>query len=511
MVTEPQTQQQKIKKILVANRGEIAVRIIRACRDLGIQTVAVYSDADRASLHVRYADEAVHIGPPQPRESYLVADKILAAAKKTGADAIHPGYGFLSERSFFSQACQDAGIIFIGPGPKAIDTMGDKQSARETVKKAGVPVVPGTEPGMTDDEIMALAPTIGFPLLVKATAGGGGKGMRSVHNIGELPDALASARREAESAFGNGEVYVEKLLIGARHIEFQILADMHGNTIHLGERECSIQRRHQKLVEEAPSIFVDPDLRRRMGDMAVKAAEAVGYVNAGTIECLVDKDKNFYFLEMNTRLQVEHPVTELVTGLDLVKEQIRIARGRRMGPTHSVLEPKGWAIECRINAEDPYNNFIPSIGTISTLNIPTGPGVRVDSGVYSGYEISPYYDSMIAKLICWGEDRGEAILRMRRALEEYTIMGVKHNIPFHQNLMNSFSFIAGMFDTKFVEERFSMTTYEEAPNDEELETAAIAATLFAHRQRQLASQVVTRGERDTSNWKWVGRWERMHR
>ncbi len=504
-------QQTKIKKVLIANRGEIAIRVIRACRDLGIASVAVYSEADRTALHVRYADEAVFIGPPQPRESYLVAEKIIEAARKTGADAIHPGYGFLSERAYFSQMCSDEGIVFIGPPPHAIEVMGDKQTARETVKKAGVPVVPGTEPGLRDEEIIAIAPSLGFPILVKASAGGGGKGMRAVHKPEDLPAALASARREAESAFGNGEVYVEKLLIGARHIEFQVLADTHGNTIHLGERECSIQRRHQKLVEEAPSTFVDPDLRRRMGEMAVKAAEAVGYVNAGTIECMVDKDKNFYFLEMNTRLQVEHPVTELVTGIDLVKEQIRIARGRRMGPTQSFLEPTGWAIECRINAEDPYNNFIPSTGRITSLNIPTGPGVRVDSGVYDGYEITPYYDSMIAKLICWGEDRGEAILRMRRALEEYTIMGVKHNIPFHQNLMNSFSFIAGMFDTKFVEERFSMTTYEESPSEEELEIAAIAATLFAHRERQRASQVVTRGERDTSNWKWVGRWERMHR
>ncbi len=505
--------QKTIKKILIANRGEIAVRVIRACRDLGINSVAVYSEADRTSLHVRYADEAVFIGPPAPRESYLVAEKIIEAAKKTGADAIHPGYGFLSERSFFSQMCADEGIIFIGPPPSAIDTMGDKQTARETVRKAGVPVVPGTTPGMRDDEILAIAPTFGFPLLVKATAGGGGKGMRAVLKEEDLKEAIAGARREAESAFGNGDVYVEKMLVGARHIEFQVLADMHGNTIHLGERECSIQRRHQKLVEESPSIVLDqdPSLRQRMGDMAVKAAQAVNYVNAGTIECLVDKDKNFYFLEMNTRLQVEHPVTELVTGIDLVKEQIRIARGRRMGPTQSFLNPTGWAIECRVNAEDPYNNFMPSVGKITSLNVPTGPGVRVDSGVYGGYEITPYYDSMIAKLICWGEDRGEAILRMRRALEEYTIMGVKHNIPFHQNLMNSFSFIAGMFDTKFVEERFSMTTYEEAPSEDELETSAIAATLFAHRQRQLASQVVTRGERDTSNWKWVGRWERMHR
>ncbi len=504
-------QLKKINKILIANRGEIAVRIIRTCRDLGIATVAVYSDADRSSLHVRYADEAIHIGASPPRESYLRIDKILEAAKRTGADAIHPGYGFLSEREAFAQAVIDDGVIFIGPPPSAIATMGDKQSAREMVKKAGVPVVPGTEPGLRDDELLAIAAQIGTPLIVKASAGGGGKGMRVVRDLVELPNALAMARREAESAFGDGTVYIEKLIEGARHIEFQILADMHGNTIHLGERECSIQRRHQKLVEESPSTFVDPDLRRRMGDMAVRAAQAVGYVNAGTIECLVDKDKNFYFLEMNTRLQVEHPVTELVTGVDLVKEQIRIARGRRMGPTENVMQPKGWAIECRINAEDPYNGFIPSVGTISTLIIPTGPGVRVDSGVYSGYEITPYYDSMIAKLITWGDDRPEAMLRMRRALEEYKIMGLRHNIPFHQNLLSSFNFIAGKIDTKFVEERFSMETYEQQATEKELEAAAIAATLFAHRKRQLAGQVVTRGERDTSNWKWMSRWERVHR
>ncbi len=505
---EPTT---KIQKILIANRGEIAVRIIRACRDLGIPTVAVYSEADRTALHVRFADEAVNIGAPAPRESYLRMEKIIAAAKKTGADAIHPGYGFLSENADFAQAVADEGLVFIGPSPSAIATMGDKQAARTAVKKRGVPLVPGTEPGLRDDELFAVAEQIGFPVMVKAAGGGGGKGMRSVNNRESLPELLATARREAESAFGNGEVYLEKLLVGARHIEFQILADTHGNTIHLGERECSIQRRHQKLVEEAPSVFVDDDLRRRMGDMAIAAAESVGYVNAGTIECLVDEDKNFYFLEMNTRLQVEHPVTELVTGIDLVKEQIRIARGRRMGPTESFLNPKGWAIECRINAEDPYNNFLPSVGQITTLLTPTGPGVRVDSGVYGGYEITPYYDSMIAKMICWGEDRAEAMLRMRRALSEYKIMGVKHNIPFHINLLNSFSFIAGKIDTMFVEQRFSMDTYEASPTDADLESAAIAATIFAHRKRQLASQVVAPAKRDTSNWKWVGRYERLHK
>ena len=306
--------------------------------------------------------------------------------------------------------------------------------------------------------------------------------MRAVHRPENFMEALHTARREAESAFGNGDVYLEKLLVGARHIEFQILADTHGNIVHLGERECSIQRRHQKLVEEAPSVFVDDELRRNMGEMAINAARSVDYVNAGTIECLVDKDKNYYFLEMNTRLQVEHPVTEIITGVDLVKEQIRIARGRRMGPTESVLHPKGWAMECRINAEDPYQNFMPSVGLITTTVTPKGPGVRVDSGVYAGYEITPYYDSMIAKLITWGETRSEAMLRMRRALAEYTIMGVKHNIPFHINLFSSFSFIAGQFDTNFVEQRFSMTTYEDPPTEAELETAAIAATLYAHRK-----------------------------
>ena len=507
-----ETQQTRINKVLIANRGEIAVRVIRACRELGIRTVAVYSDADRTNLHTRYADEAVYIGPPSPRESYLNIDRVIEAMVKTGADAVHPGYGFLSEREAFAQAVADAGKIFIGPSPSAIATMGDKQRARETVKKAGVPVVPGTDPGLHDDELLAAADQeVGFPLLVKAAAGGGGKGMRVVRSREDLPGALAAARREAESAFGDGTVYLERLIEGARHIEFQILADTHGNTVHLGERECSIQRRHQKLVEEAPSSFMDPELRQRMGEMAVRAAESVNYVNAGTIECLVDKDKNFYFLEMNTRLQVEHPVTEIVSGLDLVKEQIRIARGRRMGPTENLLEPKGWAMECRINAEDPYNNFLPSVGHIDTLIMPTGPGVRVDSGIFPGAEVTPYYDNMLAKLICWGENRAEAMLRMRRALEEFRITGIKHNIPFHQNLLESFSFLAGMFDTKFVEERFSMTTYEQAPKPEDLETAAIAATLVAHRNRQLAGQIVRQSARDTSNWKWVGRWERMHR
>ena len=504
-------EQKNIQKILIANRGEIAVRIIRACRELGIPTVSVYSDADRTALHVRYGDEVAHIGAPPPSQSYLNIDRILDAARKTGADAIHPGYGFLAENADFAQAVIDAGLTFIGPSPYAIATMGDKQSARELMKRNGIPVIPGTEPGIRDDEMVAAADRIGYPVMVKAAGGGGGKGMRIVYSHTELENSLEAAHREAKAAFGDGRVYIEKMLVGARHIEFQILADTHGNTIHLGERECSIQRRHQKLVEEAPSIFVDEDLRRRMGEMAITAARAVDYVNAGTIECLVDENKNFYFLEMNTRLQVEHPVTEFITGVDIVKEQIRIARGRRMGPTDSFHHPRRWAIECRINAEDPYQNFMPSVGKITTLLTPTGPGVRVDSGVYRGYEITPYYDSMLAKLICWGETRSEAILRMRRALSEYVIMGVKHNIPFHLNLLNSFSFIGGKFDTSFVEQRFSMETYETDPTDADVEAAAIAMTMYAHHKRQLANQVVAPAARDTSNWKWVGRYERMHR
>jgi acetyl-CoA carboxylase, biotin carboxylase subunit len=508
-MTDVQTK--SIQKILIANRGEIAVRVIRGARDMGIATVSVYSDADRTALHTRYADEAVNIGAPQPRESYLKMEKIIAAAKATGADAVHPGYGFLAENADFAELCTDEGLIFIGPSPSAIRAMGDKQSARDAVRKNNVPLIPGTEAGLHDDDLIAAADDIGYPIMVKAVAGGGGKGMRQVHSPQDLRSALRNARAEAESSFGNGNLYIEKLLVGARHIEFQILADHHGNTIHLGERECSIQRRNQKLVEEAPSPFMDADLRQRMGEMSIAAAQAVNYVNAGTIECMVDKNKNFYFLEMNTRLQVEHPVTELVTGIDLVKEQIRIARGRRMTPTESILEPKGWAIECRINAEDPYNNFIPSVGMVTAVQTPKGPGVRVDSGVYAGYEITPYYDSMIAKLITYGEDRKLATARMRRALSEYVLMGVKHNIPFHINLLNSVSFHAGQFDTCFVETRFSMETYESEPTEAELETVAIAATLHAHRKRQLASQVVAPAKRDTSNWKWVGRYERIHR
>lgn len=501
-------------KVLIANRGEIAVRILRACRELGVQTVAVYSEADRQALHVRYADEAYLLGPAPARDSYLRIDKILEIAKKSGASGIHPGYGFLAERADFAQACVDEGIAFIGPKPSAISAMGDKAVARKTVSVAGVPVVPGTEGegALHDEELLAIAPQIGFPLLIKATAGGGGKGMREVHNIEEMPGLIQAARREAEAAFGDGNVYLEKLLEGARHIEIQVLADQVGNTIFLGERECSLQRRHQKLLEESPSPFVadDDELRQKMGEVAVRAAQAVEYVNAGTIEFLVDKDRNFFFLEMNTRLQVEHPVTEMVTGVDIVKEQIRIARGRQMRYSQKDINLNGWAIECRINAEDPYNDFLPSTGVISHILPPTGPGVRIDAGVYPGFEISPYYDSLISKLIVWGETRAEAVLRMRRSLEEYKVVGVRTNIPFHQNLMDSHRFMAGQFDTRFVEERFSMELADSHKEGHD-RIAAIIATLVAHRQTQLSAQIVRRAKRDTSNWKWVGRWERMHR
>jgi len=490
---------QKFDSILIANRGEIAMRILRAARELGIKAIAVYSDADRNAPHVRYADEAYYIGPSPAAESYLVPEKIIEAAKKSGAQAIHPGYGFLAERASFAQMCYDEGIVFVGPSAHAIAVMGDKLTARQTVIDAGVPVVPGIEAGLSDEELQVAADEMGYPVLVKATAGGGGKGMRPVHKAEDLLSSIAAARREATAAFGNGTIYIEKLIEGGRHIEIQLLADAHGNAISLGERECSLQRRHQKVIEEAPSYVVDEELRQRMGAVAVAAAKAVDYVNAGTIEFLMDKDKNFYFLEMNTRVQVEHPVTELVTGIDIVQEQLRIARGRKLRIKQEDVKVKGWAIECRINAEDPYNNYLPSTGLITTSRVPTGPGVRVDTGVFPGYEITPYYDSMISKLVCYGETRGEAILRMRRALDEYRVMGVKTNIPFHQHMMDSHRFLSGQFDTNFVEERFSMDD-REAIHDLQ---AAIMAALVAHQQGEAASHTISSSDADGRNqWRW---------
>jgi acetyl/propionyl-CoA carboxylase alpha subunit len=456
-------------KVLIANRGEIAVRIIRACRELGLGTVAVFSEADRSALHVRYANEAFLLGPSPSSESYLRGDKIIDIAKKSGAGAIHPGYGFLAERSDFAQDVIDAGLAFIGPKPSSIAAMGDKGIARKTVSSAGIPVVPGTEGdgALKDDELLAVAPDVGFPLLIKATAGGGGKGMRVVNNIEEMPSLLLAARREAESSFGDGNVYLEKLIEGARHIEIQILADAHGNVVHLGERECSLQRRHQKLLEESPSPFIgdDEELRQRMGAVAVRAAQSVEYVNAGTID------------------------------LSFTQEDVRMT---------------GWAIECRVNAEDAHNHFMPSTGRIAHMQLPTGPGVRVDTGVYPGFEISPYYDSLISKLIVYGSTRAEAILRMRRALEEYRLVGVRTNIPFHQNMMDSHRFMAGQFDTQFVEKRFSMERANQY-RERNPQVAAIMATLVAHTQTQRSAHIIRRSKRDTSNWKWLGRWERMHR
>ena len=478
------------KKVLVANRGEIAVRILRACEERGLSTVAVFSEADRTALHVRYADEAYLIGPAPSRESYLRIDTIIDVARKAGVDAIHPGYGFLSENAEFAAACADVGITFIGPSPDAIARMGDKSTARETVAKRNVPLVPGSEKGLRDDELKAAAQEIGFPLMVKASAGGGGKGMRAVTDEREFTNALASARREAQNAFGNDEVYLEKLITNARHIEIQVLADSHGNTIHLNERECSIQRRHQKLIEEAPSVAIDEKLRQEIGQVAISAAEAVNYVNAGTIEFLFDsKDNKYYFLEMNTRLQVEHPVTELVTGVDIVKEQIAIAAGRRMRYRQEDVKLNGWAIECRITAEDPFNNFLPSTGTVTYLKEPNGPGVRVESSLYRGSEVSLFYDPMVAKLIASGENRAEAILRMRRALNEYRIGGIKTSIPFHQEIMDSTEFIWGTFDTDFINRRDLSRSSYHTSSDEHEKIAAVVASLVAHEEGRRAVHI----------------------
>ncbi len=473
------------KKVLVANRGEIAVRILRACEERGLSTVAVYSDADRTALHVRYADAAYRIGPPPARESYLNVPAIIAAAKAARAEAVHPGYGFLAENAAFAQAVIEAGLVWVGPSPQAIAAMGDKVTARRAMLAAGVPVVPGTDAGLSDAEAIRAAEAIGYPVVVKASAGGGGKGMRVVAGPAELPRALAAARREALAAFGGDTVYLEKLIVRARHIEIQVLADTFGNCIYLGERECSIQRRHQKLIEEAPSIAVTPELRAEMGAVAVAAAQAVGYSNAGTIEFLLDRSGRFYFLEMNTRLQVEHAVTEMVTGMDIVKEQLTIAGGRKLRWTQEDIRVKGHAIECRINAEDPYNNFLPQAGRISSLGEPTGPGVRVESGIYAGWEVSLFYDSLLAKLVVWGETRAEAILRMRRALDEYRIGGIHTTIPLHQRIMDSTRFQGGQFDTSFLDGQDGFQVAA-APNRDLGRVAAIAAALIEHEKGQQA-------------------------
>jgi acetyl-CoA carboxylase biotin carboxylase subunit len=438
-------------KVLIANRGEIALRVIRACRELGLETVAVYSEADRESLHVRFADDDVCIGPPPARDSYLNIPRLIAAAEITGADAIHPGYGFLAENAEFAEICAASKITFIGPTAEQIRVMGDKAQARKTMSAVGVPIVPGTPGPVEDvDEALGFATKIGFPVIIKAAAGGGGKGMRVAKDPEDFGRSFQLARSEALSAFGNGDVYVEKYLTRPRHIEFQILGDKHGNVLHLGERDCSVQRRHQKLIEEAPSPAVDDELRAKMGAAAVAGAKAIDYVGAGTIEMLLDEDGSFFFMEMNTRIQVEHPVTEMLYGVDLVKEQIRVAAGEPLSVT-SLPARRGHVIEVRVNAEDPARNFQPSPGKITTYHPPGGPGVRLDSHVYDGYTVPPYYDSLLAKLICQGRDRGEAIARMVVALESFIIEGVTTTIPFLARVMQNDRFVSGDFDTKFLE------------------------------------------------------------
>ena len=468
-------------KVLIANRGEIAVRVIRACRELGIKTVAVFSEADRESLHVLLADEAVPIGPPPATESYLVIDKLIAAARATGAEAVHPGYGFLAENAKFAQACLDAGLTFIGPPPAAIRAMGDKMAARRVAIKMGVPVVPGTEQPVADDaEAARVAERVGYPVMVKAAMGGGGKGMRLVRAPGDLAGALRAARSEAGAAFGDAAVYIERYVEEPRHIEIQVLADAHGGVVYLGERECSIQRRHQKLVEESPSPFVTPEMRRRMGEAACRVAAAVGYVNAGTVEFLVDRERSFYFLEMNTRLQVEHPVTELVTGRDLVKDQLRIAAGEKLGFGQDDVALHGWAIECRINAEDPFASFIPSPGTVVGLRAPGGPWVRDDTGVYAGCTIPRFYDTLMAKLIVWGPDREAAIARMTRALGEYKVAGVQTTIPILERIIRHPDFVAGRLSTGFMERLLAADKPEGAGRHRKI--ALIAAALTAYKR-----------------------------
>jgi len=438
------------KKVLIANRGEIALRIIRVCRDLGIKTVAVYSEADRYSLHVKFADEAVCIGPPSSKDSYLHIPRIISAAEITNADAIHPGYGFLAENSQFAEICQSQGLKFIGPSPEAITAMGDKALAKDTMKKAGVPVIPGSD-GIVKDakEGREVAEVIGFPVMIKASAGGGGKGMRVVQTAADFENSFQMASNEAEAAFGNPSVYIEKLVLEPRHIEIQVLGDEFGNVIHLNERDCTIQRRHQKLVEESPSPIVTPELREKMGAAAVKGAKGVKYEGAGTIEFLVDSDRNYYFMEMNTRIQVEHPVTEQVTGMDLIKMQIQIATHERLRKKE--YKPRGHAIECRINAEDPDHGFRPSPGEITSFHLPGGFGVRVDTHCYTGYRIPPFYDSLIAKLIIHAPTREEAITKMSSALEEFTVEGVATTVPFHRRVMQDETFKSGTYDTSYID------------------------------------------------------------
>jgi propionyl-CoA carboxylase alpha chain len=482
-MTDTPSTARPIRKVLVANRGEIAVRVLRTCHEQDIETVTVFSDPDRTAPHVRLAGEAYHLGPAPASDSYLKMDAIIEVANESGADAIHPGYGFLSENADFAEACADAGLIFIGPPPEAIRAMGDKTAARQLMKEAGVPMAPGTTDAIDDaDRAAAIADDIGYPVLIKAAAGGGGKGMRIVHDPSEFKRAMRGARSEAESAFGDGRVFIEKYIEEPRHVEFQILADEHGNTIHLFERECSIQRRHQKVIEEAPSSILTPEVRREMGEAAVRAASSCGYTNAGTVEFLVDNDLNYYFMEMNTRLQVEHPVTEWITGIDLVAEQIRVAEGQPLDLAQEDLSMHGHAIECRVYAEDPANQFLPDPGRLLRHAAPSGFGVRVDAGVEQGGAVLIHYDPMISKLTTWGRTRDEAIRRMMRALDEYEVAGVTTTIPFCAFAMRHEAFRSGQFSTHFVDQHFDPAVL--APDGEGHDTlAALAATLYRATQQ----------------------------
>jgi acetyl-CoA carboxylase biotin carboxylase subunit len=497
------------RKILIANRGEIAVRVMRACREMNIRTVAVYSEVDRKSLHVRYADEAYPIGPAPSTESYLRIDRVLEAARRSGSEAIHPGYGFLAENPDFARACEDAGIAFIGPPVSAMELMGSKTAARHAVLQAGLPVVPGADRNLENfEEIRRIAGEIGYPVMLKASAGGGGKGLRLVRGESELESDYRTARSEAQNAFGDAAVYLEKFIEHPRHVEIQILGDRHGHMIHLGERECSLQRRHQKVMEECPSPAVDKDLRRRMGDTAVRIGRLAGYWNAGTVEFLLDPQGNFYFLEMNTRLQVEHPVTELATGIDLVKEQVRIAAGQALEWRQEDVEMRGAAIECRIYAEDPANNFFPSPGRITRLQVPAGPGVRRDSGVYEGWQVPLEYDPLLSKLAVWAPDRTEAIARLERALGEYEIQGIQTNIPLFRRVLEHPDFVAGKLDTGFIDRVLAAGLMEEEPPSEEEEAAALlAALLDAERNSDPKQATTTAG----NGWKQAGRREALHR
>ncbi len=482
------------KKLLVANRGEIALRVMRTCRDLGVAVVAVYSDADRTALHVRYADEAYLLGPATAGESYLNIERVIDAAERSGAEAVHPGYGFLAENAAFVDACDSAGIAFIGPSSRAMRLLGDKVAARRLAAAEGVPVVPGEDAVATGEEALAGADRLGYPVLVKAVAGGGGKGIRLVRDRAEMEAALRVAGSEASSAFGDHALYIEKLLENVRHVEVQLLADALGNVVALGERECSIQRRHQKLIEESPSPAVDASLRQALGAAAVKIARAAGYRNAGTAEFLLDSQGRFYFLEVNARLQVEHPVTELVTGLDLVAEQLRLAAAERLG--YDIVEMRGWALECRIAAEDPYNDFLPSLGRVDYVSQPAGPGIRVDSALFAGCDVSYHYDPMIAKVIAWGRDRDEAIRRMRRALAEFVIVGVNTNIPLHIQLLEDPRFLAGNIHTTFLEREFKAAI---ASDEQERRIALLAAAVLTHRRDKRSRDVVS--AKDGGRWK----------